>query len=386
MGKKAKKKVISKKLKRLIKKYARALGFAVGFALIGIVVILAIRAATQNASLEPEDGTKTGVTVVNDSTASGDQYVKFGAPPPPTGCAATASTRSLGSLAEYARQGGDQVITIPNGTYGGGGTVSTAHAATSGPCKGWLVLKAQTEGGVTINLNSSALVFNSPASRVAFVGIKFIGDGLEINSTDFFFYRTQHEASGDHSSTDSHLKDFYLNATSVNRIQIFGSLITDACDGLALTGSSNVSVTGSIIRDMYDTDGSGPCHTDHVENFGRLTNWHVTDSWIRGRVELETGPVTGMVWNNVWVSNSVGVGIAMPGDTTGSFTDVRFFDNNGQDVLGSEFGSVSRTRVFCEQAISGCTRAAAPSSPDTNNPGQQWRNAHGISEWENFLL
>jgi hypothetical protein len=304
-----------------------------------------------------------------------------------TTCATTASSQSLSSLAAYANQSGDRVITIPNGTYNGGGSVTKAHAATSGPCKGWLVLKAQSEGQVVVNLNSGGFDLNSGASRIAFVGIKFIGNGIDFNSGNFLFYRTEHSADASHTSTEANLKDLFLNSTSANDIRFYGSIVRDACDGMAVAGARNVSFTGSIVRDMFDTDGSGDaCHSDHIDDHGALTNFSLKDTWIRGRIQIDPHPPTNMIFDNVWVSNSVGGGMQTQPGTTGRLTNVRFFTNHGEDVVGSQFGNLVLQNVFCEDTISRCTKAAPPASPETTNPGTIWRSANDINGWERFLF
>src|SRR5205823_4766631 len=54
------------------------------------------------------------------------------------------------SILDYVAMPGDQVVTVPNGTYSAG-TVTAVHPATSGGLRGWLVLVAQTPGGVVVD-------------------------------------------------------------------------------------------------------------------------------------------------------------------------------------------------------------------------------------------
>lgn len=63
----------------LSNKRARPALFIVAFAIIGIVALLATRATTPFASLEPEQGTKaTSVSTMADISASGGQFIQFG--------------------------------------------------------------------------------------------------------------------------------------------------------------------------------------------------------------------------------------------------------------------------------------------------------------------
>src|SRR3954466_3258683 len=78
------------------------------------------------------------------------------------------------SLTEFVGLPGDQVVVVPNGTYKGGGTVNAPHPATDGPYKGWLVLVAQSKGGVTIDMTTSNLTLGPTTNRGLFVGFKFL--------------------------------------------------------------------------------------------------------------------------------------------------------------------------------------------------------------------
>lgn len=52
--------------------------FGVAFGLVGVFIILAAHAATQSASIEPEKGNRSGVTLTTATSASGGQAIKFG--------------------------------------------------------------------------------------------------------------------------------------------------------------------------------------------------------------------------------------------------------------------------------------------------------------------
>lgn len=102
-------------------------------------------------------------------------------PPPPGGY--------LGpDLRTYMAQPGDQVYVIPNGTYTAGQLSSAhQHAGTGGPYKGWLILQAQTPGGVTVDLSggnpyvaskAAMTILNAGDYRIMFVGMKFVNGGV----------------------------------------------------------------------------------------------------------------------------------------------------------------------------------------------------------------
>src|SRR5262245_59711564 len=73
------------------------------------------------------------------------------------------------SVTDYLTRSGDQVVTVPNGTYSGG-TGSAPHPATNGPYRGWLVLVAQSPRGVVVDMSQKPLVLDNGTSRVLFVG------------------------------------------------------------------------------------------------------------------------------------------------------------------------------------------------------------------------
>jgi hypothetical protein len=67
------------------------------------------------------------------------------------GAVPAAAQQGSRNIVDYIRQPGDQVIDVPDGTYRGG-DVSAPHDATDGPYNGWLVLRAETKGGVVVDL------------------------------------------------------------------------------------------------------------------------------------------------------------------------------------------------------------------------------------------
>lgn len=296
-------------------------------------------------------------------------------PPPSSDCSGTANVKSLSSLAAYAQLPGNQVVVVPNGTYAGGGAVTTAHTNTSGVCKGWLVLKAAERGRAVIDLSRGGFTLNQPASRIAFVGFKFINGGVDVNTSHMIFYYTDHSANPSHSSAV--LDGLYLNDDSADNIHLYGSDVRDACDGIDLSGASNVSLTGVVVKDMYDADGDGSsCHADNLDDVqGKLDRLSVNQSWIKGRIEVEArkGNVS-LAFSNSWVSNSRGAGMALFEDgynITGSLTNVRFFDNNGSDLIGGSNLSQSGV-VFA--------------SPGTaTDPATNWRSSNPYESWQNVL-
>src|SRR4051794_39565498 len=59
-------------------------------------------------------------------------------------------------ITDYMRLPGDQAVVVPNGTYRAG-DVRKAHAETNGKYAGWLVLVAESKGGVVVDMNDGGL-------------------------------------------------------------------------------------------------------------------------------------------------------------------------------------------------------------------------------------
>jgi hypothetical protein len=174
------------------------------------------------------------------------------------------------------------------------------------------------------------------------------------------------------------------------------------CDGINLSGAKNITMTGVILRDSYDSDKAGVdnCHNDNLDDVrGNLTNFVFKNSWSRGRAYFETerGNVT-MTVADSWISNSPGVGLHQNVKNgyslTGSVSNVHFFSNTGDDFrtnTGVGFGALKHFGITCDSRRStssayknNCNAfAAAPS--ESQNPAAVWRAANTYSDWVNFL-
>ena len=175
------------------------------------------------------------------------------------------------SITEYISRAGDQVVTVPNGTYSGG-TVTAPHAATSGPYKGWLVLVAQSRGGVVVDLTYDHLTLEAGTSRVLFVGFKFINGTVTVRADDVAFWYTEHtfpieewnrqyQAAGGNKnallSMENPLpKTIWIGESSnrtVLRTQIVGSDIHDVGDdGVFVDHSQGAAIVGSRIWNVLE--------------------------------------------------------------------------------------------------------------------------------------
>src|SRR5262249_14662794 len=155
-------------------------------------------------------------------------------------CANTATTKTHTSFVDYANEAGDQTVIVPNGTYKGLGTATHSRGATSGPCKGWLVLKAQTQGGVTIDLSGSDTGLTLQSGRIMFIGFKFIKGSVHASASDvtfwyddMSFFQTTHASNSPDARTAEMQSYGYSRPRVVYpeaaRTRVLGSELHNAC-------------------------------------------------------------------------------------------------------------------------------------------------------------
>jgi hypothetical protein len=286
----------------------------------------------------------------------------------------------LGSLAEYVGMRGDQVVVVPNGTYRGG-EANTAHPATSGPYKGWLVLVAQSPRGAVIDMRDAPLTLGSNASRVLFVGFKFVNGSIDAEGNHLWFWHTEHTFPqgawnrGVHRSPDA----VHAYSSSAYDIRFYGSDVHDVCDGFDVSNSNTVVLQGVHIWDTYGVGDA--CHDDAIDAVqGNSSNLTVLDSWIQGRVMLEDdkGPLVGMLFQNVWVSESPSAGFTFSAGGAGISGERKdifsWGHNNGEDVIAFGRANVLDSNV-----------RATPPPGGSASPHERWRWGHAYGSWAEAL-
>jgi hypothetical protein len=102
------------------------------------------------------------------------------------------------SILSYLSMAGDQTVIVENGTYTGGtlsssSTPGIVHPATNGANKGFLVLVAETQGGVTVVPENTAtdagsLLTLTGAERILFVGFKHDGIVCNLFGTKYLWW------------------------------------------------------------------------------------------------------------------------------------------------------------------------------------------------------
>jgi hypothetical protein len=313
----------------------------------------------------------------------------------------------LGSdIRNYIKQPGDRVVVVPNGTYTAG-KVTAPHAATSGKYKGWLVLKAQSKGGVVVNSGPASLELDSKTSRVLFVGFTFRNGPVTVSGPDIAFWYTDHSFPADVWHTQQHEKyhspdTLHVYSSSSVNDAFYGVDIHDTGDAIDVTSSVNLKLQGVKIWNLSDMglDPSDKCHPDAIDAVGgRTKNLTVLDTWIKGRVMLidangagtAGGPVQAAQFKDTWVSNSPSAGFtftarknAAPWGVFGTRTNVRSWGhNNGKDridiVDGRQYytGNTKPSRV---NVVDNGIIKSAPSDL-SQNPADLWRLQHPYDNW-----
>jgi hypothetical protein len=325
--------------------------------------------------------------------------------PPPTNAPPDnpPPTHLSGNIIDYVKLAGDQLVTVPNGTYQAG-AVTAPHAATNGRYKGWLVLRAQSKLGVTVDLGGRALTLEGATSRVLFIGFRFVNGPIYVNGNNIAFWYTDHTYPADvwarqgrtHSSADT----VHAYAPSTSNVSFYGSDVHDTGDAFDVSKSENLRLQGVKIWNLsdMDMDPQDRIHEDAIDGVsGGSTGLTVRDSWIKGRIMMQDypghdgAPHTGMRFENTWVSNSPSGGFTFtstkptaPRGLFGTRVNIRSWGHhNGLDRLdiidGRHIPQPNTQPSRVNVVDSGITRSAPPAG--MASPPDVWRGAHGYDSW-----
>ncbi|MCU1429544.1 MAG: hypothetical protein JWL83_3544 [Actinomycetia bacterium] len=325
---------------------------------------------------------------------------------------------SASSIVDYIRKPGDQVVIVPNGVYSGG-NVEAPHQQTGGRDRGWLVLQAQSQGGVTVDLAGAELNLGPNTSRVLFVGFKFINGSVRAYGHDIAFWYTDHTFPADVWSAQAPNpanpergyyrapRTVYVDKTSSHRVSFYGADVHDTGTAFMISGSRDLLLQGVHIKNLSDKglDPHDVVHPDAIAgvagNTRRLT---VRDSWVQGRIVLEDGggaggsdggPHRDVLFANSWVSNSPSVGFifssnrqTQPRGIFGRRVDVYSWGHHARaDRIETIDGrradqpnsQPNRINVVDEHVVN------APPPASMTSPPAAWRAAHPYRSWPQFL-
>ncbi|MCU1426778.1 MAG: hypothetical protein JWL83_778, partial [Actinomycetia bacterium] len=335
-------------------------------------------------------------------------------PPPPTTAAAVAGPSSS-NLADFVNMPGDEVVKVPNGYYHGG-EIDTAHPATTGPYKGWLVLVAQSQGNVIVDLSTAPLTLGPNTSRVMFVGFTFVNGSVFVAGNDITFWYTQHTFPADvwaHQAPDPQnpSSGLYRAPRTVyvrdgaQRVRFYGSDLHDTATAFSVTNTTDVLLDGVTTWNLSDLgmDPQDVVHPDAIAAVsGNNTGFTVADSWIRGRVMIQDeandgsgGPQVGLVFKHLWVSGSPSSGFtftaAKPAGSGGVFgvrDDVRSWGHkNGYDRIDIVDGVQYHDANAQPSRIDVTDSAISTTAPSYGmvSPADQWRAAHPLDSWPEMI-
>jgi hypothetical protein len=314
-----------------------------------------------------------------------------------------------GNIGRYLSLHGDQVVVVPNGTYTASDVTNAHHDATSGRLKGWLVLKAQSPHGVIIDMSSEPLHLEKTASRILFVGFKFVNGPLYDDGTDIAFWYTDHSFSAYEWKAVQHKKYLFphtleLYADTTLRAALYGSDVHDTGHALDLSNSTDTRIEGVHVYNIDDMgqDPNGTIHLDAIDAVsGRMNGLTVTQSWLQGFAIFEDsngsrhrtagGPCNDLTLENSWFSDSPAAGIQFvsnkgndPRGIFGTMTDLHVWNMiNGNyrfDIVDFTKHHVPNTRParinLVEKAV---VRSAPPKG--AISPAAQWRLDHPYDGW-----
>jgi hypothetical protein len=292
---------------------------------------------------------------------------------------------------------GDQVVVVRNGTYRGGFS-DAGRPATSGPYRGWLVLMAESQGGVTVDLADGPLELGPNASRVMFVGFNFVNGSVDIDGHDITFWYTDHSFPANvWRDRGTYRAPRTVYTRDAERVRFYGSNLHDTGTALITSRSEDIVLEGVDIWRLSDMglDPQDVVHPDAIGAVGGDTlRFTVSDTWIRGRIMMNDhdGPQHDLLFQRVWVSESPSAGFTFVSSRGyglfGARRDIwSWGHNNGKDridIVGGQHFYEPNTRPD-KVNVSESNVHASPPPAGAQPPSQQWRNAHPYPSWAEFV-
>jgi hypothetical protein len=330
---------------------------------------------------------------------------------------AGAGAADVESIAGFTTGPGDRVVTVPDGTYAGG-VVDTDRPETGGRYNGWLVVRAQNPGEVVVDLEGAALDVTKDASRIVFVGIRFVNGTVFVQGSDVTFWYTDHSFPADvwvEQAPDPGRpqRGYYRAPRAIDasgpdaeRVSLYGVDVHDTGTALIASGSSDVLLSGTTIWNLSD-GGDDPADVIHPDAIGLArggsTRFRVRDSYVRGRVtvadapgELEGGgPHEELRFQDSWFTESPSAGfiftVRKPGEPRGISGERRRIRSwghaNGLDRVDHvdgervEPGSVPEAVDVRDYDVT-----TDPPPPGLDDPSTRWRRAHPYESWPEVLF
>jgi hypothetical protein len=336
----------------------------------------------------------------------------------PPGNAAPAPTNLGTNITDYVRQRGDQVITVPDGTYRAG-PVNAPHPATDGAFNGWLVLRAESLHGVVVDLRGAQLDLQAGTTRVLFVGFRFVNGSVDVQGQDIGFWYTDHSFTAQEWVAQAPNKSrpeqgyyraprtIYAYEGSTKRVSFYGTDVHDTSSGILISKSEDVLLQGAHLWNFGDggLDPQDVTHSDAIAGVaGQSTGLTVRDSWVQGRIMLADangsrtigGPHRGFLFEDDWVSDSPSGGFtfvsgkpAPPWGIFGRRANVRSWGhNNGLDrleiIAGRQIRAANTEPSRVNVVDAGISTSAPPAG--ASSPAAVWRAQHPYDSWSTYLF
>lgn len=308
-------------------------------------------------------------------------------------------SRESTDLVEYLALPGDQVVTIPDGTYSGG-TISAAHPTTDGPFAGWLILRAETFHGVTV---TGDLVLEEGSSRVLFVGIRFVDSRVHNRGEQLAYWYTDHVFPDPdwYAAGRPIPRQFYMRHPG-RSISLLGS---DLHDGVAspinLNGVADIEIAGVEVYDLTEPSGSDPEDQSHLNVIsllgGATTDLTISDSYFRGarlNHQTDAGDIVGLTYTDVWYEGAFGSAFqfnATNGNriVDGKRTDVRSWGQVGDkpkdriDIIDGVAVPTGSRADRVDVVDTGVMTTAPPVGEA--DPATNWRQEHPYDSWREYF-
>lgn len=286
---------------------------------------------------------------------------------------------------------GDQIVVVPDGTYAGG-EVRAEHPETDGIYRGWLVLVAETRGGVVVDLSEEELELEPGTSRVMFVGFAFENGRVRNHGDHIRYWHTTHTFPYDDwvdagGPDGPHPRPKAMLVARSNHVEVYGATFSDiGDDGINVWQSRDVRIEGSTFTDIANAGHDDLIHADAIQVQGDVRRMTVRQSVVeRQHVGTEAnGDVAQIVWEDCWFrdSRSAGITFAADGGHTirGRRTGILSFGHsNGRDRIDFVDGRRGPVDVRDDGVV---TR---PPAPGARSPASEWRTTHPYDSWQGIL-
>jgi hypothetical protein len=325
------------------------------------------------------------------------------------------------SINEFLTMPGDQVVTVPDGTYSADDVVAP-HEETNGHYRGWLILVAEHQGGVVVDLSTAPnrqFALREGTSRIAFIGFSF-RDGVIRNEAQHlrFWYCDHQDPDYEYLDAKRETPRMFQTFDTGTDLALYGSDFHNAVATPVYFGSlaSNVTIQGVRIFDIDPKFGDVLDPMSHIVPMGSPPGSHehfqILDTYLEGYYTLwgtQFGSIDDMTWQNIWY----GFGYpspfllqASPGYRIVGATRVNWqifgpeaeLSKNGNDpyiyVDDEEYSGaeafehedrvdITDTNVNYGYPPGVSDEASAQNSPQ--NPAALWRAAHPYDTWRSFF-